>query len=102
MKPMKIKTRFYFNDGGTLDTTSTFENLCQNVDKGINDSNCFLVLDQSGREHLVRWNSVNYVEDCYNQFDKLTPELAAAVDMMTVTLERAIELTEKSRHDKMD
>ena len=32
----------------------------------------------------------------------LTPERAAAVDMMTVTLERAIELTEKSRHDKMD
>lgn len=32
----------------------------------------------------------------------LTPELAAAVDMMTVTLERAIELTEKSRHDDLD
>ena len=32
----------------------------------------------------------------------LTPELAAAVDMMTVTLERAIELTEKSKHDDLD
>ncbi|MBT8853745.1 hypothetical protein BTH55_02975 [Lactobacillus delbrueckii subsp. bulgaricus] len=29
----------------------------------------------------------------------LTPELAAAVDMMTVTFERAIELTEKSGRD---
>lgn len=32
----------------------------------------------------------------------LTPELAAAVDMMTVKLERAIELTEKSKHDDLD
>ncbi len=32
----------------------------------------------------------------------LTLELAAAVDMMTVTLERAIELAEKSRHDDLD
>ena len=32
----------------------------------------------------------------------LTPEMAAAVGLLTVTLERAIELTEKSRHDKMD
>lgn len=32
----------------------------------------------------------------------LTPELAAAVDMMTVTLERAIELTEQSKHDDLD
>lgn len=32
----------------------------------------------------------------------LTPELAAAVDMMTVTLERAIELTEKSKHADLD
>lgn len=32
----------------------------------------------------------------------LTPELAAAVDMMTVTLERAIELTEQSKHDEDD
>ena len=32
----------------------------------------------------------------------LTPELAAAVDMMKVTLERAIELNEKSRHDDLD
>lgn len=32
--------------------------------------------------------------------EALTPELAAAVDMMTVTLERAIELTEKSRHER--
>lgn len=30
----------------------------------------------------------------------LTPELATAVDMMTVTLERAIELTEESKHDE--
>ena len=30
----------------------------------------------------------------------LTPELSAAVDMMKVTLERAIELTEKSRHER--
>jgi hypothetical protein len=32
----------------------------------------------------------------------LTPELAAAIDMMTVSLECAIELTEKSRHDDLD
>lgn len=34
--------------------------------------------------------------------EALTPELAAAVDMMTVTLERAIELTEQSKHDDLD
>lgn len=34
--------------------------------------------------------------------ETLTPELAAAVDMMTVTLERAIELTEQSKHDDLD
>lgn len=34
--------------------------------------------------------------------EALTPELAAAVDMMTVTLERAIELTEESKHDDLD
>lgn len=32
----------------------------------------------------------------------LTPELAAAVDIMTVNLELAIELTEKSKHDDLD
>ena len=32
----------------------------------------------------------------------LTPELAAAVDMMTVTFEHAIELTEQSKHDDLD
>ncbi|CDR75478.1 hypothetical protein LOB94_03625 [Lactobacillus delbrueckii subsp. bulgaricus] len=32
----------------------------------------------------------------------LTPELATAVDMMKVTFERAIELTENSRHDDLD
>lgn len=31
----------------------------------------------------------------------LTPELAAAVDMMKVTLERAIELTEKSKYEDL-
>ena len=33
---------------------------------------------------------------------KLTPGLAAVVDTMKVTLERAIELTEKSKHDDLD
>lgn len=70
MTPMKIKTRFYFNDGDTLEAASPFEELCKNV-KGITNSNCFLVLDQSGREHLIRWSSVKYAENCYNQFDKL-------------------------------
>lgn len=32
----------------------------------------------------------------------LTPELSAVVDLMTVTLERAIKLTEKSKHDNLD
>lgn len=41
-------------------------------------------------------------EDLREAKNSLTPELAAAVDMMTVTLERAIELTEKSRHDDLD
>ena len=39
-------------------------------------------------------------EDLREAKNSLTPELAAAVDMMTVTLERAIELTEESRHDE--
>lgn len=39
------------------------------------------------------------LRECKNA---LTPELAAAVDMMTVKLERAIELTEKSKHDDLD
>lgn len=91
MKPMKIKTRFYFNDGETLDTASTFEELCQNVDKGITNSNCFLVLDQSGREHLVRWNNVNHAENCYNRFDQLLAhvgeksELGVAADFVAHT-----------------
>lgn len=71
MTPMKIKTRFYFNDGDTLEAASTFEELCQNVNKGITNSSCFLVLDQSGREHLIQWSNVNHVENCYNHFDKL-------------------------------
>lgn len=41
-------------------------------------------------------------EELVERKKHLTPELAAAVDMMTVTLERAIELTEKSRHDDLD
>lgn len=41
-------------------------------------------------------------EDLREAKKALTPELAAAVDMMTVTLERAIELREKSRHDDLD
>ncbi len=41
-------------------------------------------------------------EDLREAKNSLTPELAAAVDMMTVTLERAIELTEKSKHDDLD
>ena len=32
----------------------------------------------------------------------LTPGLATAVDLMTVTLERAIALTEQSKHDDLD
>lgn len=38
-------------------------------------------------------------EELVERKKDLTPELAAAVDMMTVTLERAVELTEESRHD---
>ncbi len=38
-------------------------------------------------------------EELVERKKDLTPELAAAVDMMTVTLERAIELTEESRHE---
>lgn len=34
--------------------------------------------------------------------NSLTPELSAAVDIMKVTLERAIELTEKSKHGDLD
>lgn len=71
MTAMKIKTRFYFNDGDTLDTAATFEELYQNVDEGITDNQVFLVNDKSGRDHLVRWANVNYVENCYNKFDKL-------------------------------
>lgn len=41
----------------------------------------------------------NHLDRCKKA---LTPELAAAVDMMKVTFERAIELTEKSRHDDLD
>ena len=43
--------------------------------------------------------SEEWLRDCKKI---LTPELAAAVDMMTVTQERAIELTEKSKHDDLD
>ncbi|MBD5834732.1 hypothetical protein [Lactobacillus delbrueckii] len=43
--------------------------------------------------------SEEWLHDCKKM---LTPELAAAIDMMTVTQERAIELTEKSKHDDLD
>lgn len=41
----------------------------------------------------------NHLDRCKKA---LTPELAAAVDIMKVTFERAVELTEKSRHDDLD
>ncbi len=68
---MIIKTRIYFNNGDTLDTASSFEEFCQDVEEGIADSQVFLVHDKDCREHLVRWGKVNRVENCYNQFDKL-------------------------------
>lgn len=41
----------------------------------------------------------NHLDRCKKA---LTPELAAAVDIMKVTFERAVELTEKSKHDDLD
>lgn len=55
-------------------------------------------IDAAGIEKKASF-SKEWLRDCKKM---LTPELAAAVDMMTVTQERAIELTEKSEHDDLD
>lgn len=69
----------------------------------------FLIDTQKGKLIASRLDAVDDIslgayrkEDLRKGKRVLTPELAAAVDMMTVTLERAIELTEKSRHDDLD
>lgn len=55
-------------------------------------------VDGAGIEKYATYSQEKLVESKKD----LTPELAAAVDMMTVTLERAIELTEQSKHDDLD
>lgn len=55
-------------------------------------------VDGAGIEKYAAYSQEGLVE----RKKDLTPELAAAVDMMTVTLERAIELTEQSKHDDLD
>ncbi len=57
-----------------------------------------LVIDVNKLEEYASFSDEVLVE----RKRKLTPELAAGVDTMTVTLERAIELTEKSKHDDLD
>ena len=54
-------------------------------------------IDKAGIEKHASF-SEEWLRDCKKM---LTPELEAAVDMMTVTLERAIELTEKSEHEDL-
>lgn len=53
-------------------------------------------VDGAGIEKYAAYSQEGLVE----RKKDLTPEMAAAVDMMTVTLERAIELTEESKHDE--
>lgn len=71
---------------------------------------CFFVIDdREGRLNPNLVIGVNKLEERASFSkerlreikEKLTPELAAAVDMMTVTLERATELTEKSKHEDL-
>ncbi len=69
----------------------------------------FLVDAQKGiliPSHLDAADDISlgaYRKDGLREVKKvLTPELAAAVDLLTVTLERAIELTEQSKHDDLD
>lgn len=55
-------------------------------------------VDEAGIEKHASF-SEEWLRDCKKM---LTPELAAAIDMMAVTQERAIELTEKSKHNDLD
>lgn len=55
-------------------------------------------VDGAGIEKYAAYSQEKLVESK----KYLTQELAAAVDMMAVTLERAIELTEQSKHDDLD
>ncbi|MFV4955482.1 hypothetical protein [Lactobacillus delbrueckii] len=58
-------------------------------------------LDEVGRSRPEDFG--NYDKKHLDRCKKaLTPELAAAVDIMKVTFERAVELTEKSKHDDLD
>lgn len=70
----------------------------------------FVIDDRDGRLIPNHVSDVSKLEKCASRSGKvltkrklaLTPELATAVDRLTVSLERAIELTEKSRHDDLD
>ena len=55
-------------------------------------------VDGAGIEKYASF-SEEWLRDCKKM---LTPELAVAVDKLTVRLECAIELTEKSKHDDLD
>lgn len=69
----------------------------------------FIIDDREGRLVPNLVTNVNKLEKCASFSDEalakrklaLTPELATAVDMMKVTFERAIELTEKSKHEDL-
>lgn len=70
----------------------------------------FIIDDRDGRLIPSHVNNVSKLEECGSFSGEvlikrklaLGPELAAAVDKLTVSLECAIELMEKSKHDDLD
>lgn len=71
MTPMKIKTRFYFNDGSTLATAGMFDEIVEALKRGEGINHVLIARDQDGREHLIPWKSVTHIDNCYNRYDQL-------------------------------
>lgn len=88
MTPMKIKTRFYFNDGSTLAVGATFGKIVELLKHGDGVDKVFLFEDQDGREHLILWKNITHIENCYNRYDQLEEhvgeksELGVAADFV--------------------